>query len=136
MKVSRGEIISRGLTHRCPNCGAKTLFKPGSYFTLNPTCANCGMDWDKDGAGFLGATALNYGISVFVIILPLMAVAYFSGMPATLLMVLLIIAAIGIPILLYRASKSWWIMCYYYFLPDHLPANWQKSPLDDVPPDE
>ena len=27
------------------------------------------------------------------------------------------------PILFYRSSRSWWLMNYYVFLPQHLPAN-------------
>ncbi len=32
MKVTRGQIIARGLTNRCPNCGGRTLFKAGTFF--------------------------------------------------------------------------------------------------------
>ncbi|CAM9961496.1 unnamed protein product [Phaeothamnion confervicola] len=29
MNVTRIDILTRGLTNRCPNCGGKTLFVPG-----------------------------------------------------------------------------------------------------------
>jgi hypothetical protein len=27
----------------------------------------------------------------------------------------------------YRSSRSWWLMNYYFFLPQHLPANGGKG---------
>ena len=33
------------------------------------------------------------------------------------------IGALAVPALLYRSSRSWWLMNYYLFLPNHLPAN-------------
>ena len=42
MNVSRAQIVVRGLTHSCPNCGAHTLFKQGTFFRLNRSCPACG----------------------------------------------------------------------------------------------
>ena len=38
MKVTRLQIVRRGLSNRCPNCGGKTLFKEGTLFQVNPAC--------------------------------------------------------------------------------------------------
>jgi len=40
MKVTRLQIVARGLTNRCPNCGERTLFKPGTFFEVNKACMN------------------------------------------------------------------------------------------------
>jgi uncharacterized protein (DUF983 family) len=37
LKVTRGQIISRGLANTCPNCAAKSLFPSGAHFTINRT---------------------------------------------------------------------------------------------------
>lgn len=34
--------LSRGLKHRCPNCGEGKLYK--GYLKVQPTCAACGHD--------------------------------------------------------------------------------------------
>jgi len=65
MKITRGQILWRGLTHRCPNCGEKTLFKPGAWFELNPDCPRCGLKIERDEGFFLGSMSLNYGATVW-----------------------------------------------------------------------
>ena len=57
MKVTRIQIIARGLTNRCPNCGARTLFKAGSLFQVNKQCSACGVtiERDNDEGFYLGS---------------------------------------------------------------------------------
>jgi hypothetical protein len=39
---------------------------------------------------------------------------------------LAIVLALVIPVALYRSSRSWQLMLYYSFFPQHLPANRRK----------
>lgn len=131
LKVTRGEIIARGLTNRCPNCGSRTLFKEGSWFELNKTCPRCGLVLEKDEGFFLGSMSLNYGVTVVVFLVPVLVlylVGIFSGLVAAIVAGF---GAIGVPILFYRSSRSWWLMNYYVFLPQHLPANRGEIPLGE-----
>ena len=67
--------------------------------------------------------SLNYGITVIFFLVPdllLYLGGIFSGVTAA---VIAGFGAISMPILLYRSSRSWWLMNYYFFLPQHLPAN-------------
>jgi hypothetical protein len=41
------------------------------------------------------------------------------------------VGAIGFPALFYRSSRSWWLMNYYFFLPQHLPANLGSVAADE-----
>lgn len=121
--VTRGAILQRGLTHRCPNCGAPTLFVAGSLFTIAPACADCGLKFERDEGSFLGAMSLNYGVTVCGFMVPVL-VAYLAGLLAGRPAVILAgLGAVGFPILFYRSSRSWWLMNYYLVLPHHLPAN-------------
>ncbi len=123
MKVSRAQIVARGLTHRCPNCGGRTLFKPGRAFDLNPACPRCGLAIERDEGFFLGSMSLNYGVTLVGYLTPVMLLAYYKVIGGTTAMVLAGVGAIAVPALLYRSSRSWWLMNYYFFLPHHLPAN-------------
>ena len=129
MKVTRGKIFQRGLTHRCPNCGEATLFKPGTFFELNPACSHCGFRFDTDEGSFLGAFALNYGVSTFAVVVPVILVSYHFGFPIPLIAVLALSASVGVPALLYRASRSWWLMCDVLFEPQKLPVNQESEPI-------
>lgn len=123
MKVTKGQILARGLAHRCPNCGAHTLFKPGTLFELNAECPGCGLKIERDEGFFLGSMSLNYGVTILGFLVPVLLLylaGVFSGFTAALVAG---IGAIAVPIIFYRSSRSWWLMSYYFFLPHHLPAN-------------
>lgn len=129
MKVTRAQIVARGLTNRCPNCGNRTLFKPGTFFQVNKECPLCGFKIERgnDEGFFLGSMSLNYGVTLVCFLLPVMLLAYFHVIGTTTAIVLAGIGALLFPALFYRSSRSWWLMNYYVFLPHHLPANGGKG---------
>lgn len=129
MKVSRGQILARGLTNCCPNCGSRTLFKPGTFFQLNRFCPACDFRFerDHDEGFFLGSMSLNYGVTLVGFLLPVMLLAYFKVMSTRTAIILAGVGALLFPALFYRSSRSWWLMNYYFFLPHHLPANGGKG---------
>ncbi len=131
--VTRGQILARGLTHRCPNCGASTLFAAGRPFTLNARCAPCGLRLERDEGGFLGAMSLNYGMTICLFLLPVLGAYLLGWCGGRTAAVLAGAGAVGFPILFYRSSRSWWLMNYYLVLPHHLPANQREmAPSEDA----
>jgi uncharacterized protein (DUF983 family) len=131
MKVTRAQIIARGLTNRCPNCGGKTLFKPDTLFELNRECPVCGLKIERDEGFFLGSMSLNYGVTLVCFLAPIALLAYFKIIGVTVAIVLAGICSIAIPALFYRSSRSWFLMNYYFFLPHHLPANRDGTPVGE-----
>ena len=129
MKVPRLQIVARGLTHRCPNCGERTLFTPGKLFQVNKSCRACGFRFERDNdeGFFLGSMSLNYGVTLVCFLTPIMILAYYKVIGTTTAIVLAGIGSILFPALFYRSSRSWWLMNYYLFLPHHLPANGGKG---------
>ena len=128
MNVTRGQIVSRGLTNCCPNCGGRTLFKEGTFFELNKECPQCGLRIERDEGFFLGSMSLNYGVTIVCFLVPVMLLylgGFLSGRVASILAA---VGAIAVPMVFYRSSRSWWLLSYYFFLPQHLPANQGKTP--------
>ncbi|HQY05414.1 MAG TPA: DUF983 domain-containing protein [Lacunisphaera sp.] len=123
MPVTRRQIIARGLANRCPNCGGRTLFKAGTHFELDRACRQCGLKLEKDEGFFLGAMAINYGVTCVGLLTPVAALWYFGVLPGRVAIGMAIGLALLAPLALYRSSRSWQLMLYYYFLPQHLPAN-------------
>jgi endogenous inhibitor of DNA gyrase (YacG/DUF329 family) len=125
MKVTRLQIVTRGLTNRCPNCGARTLFKPGTFFQINRECPSCAFPIERgdDEGFFLGSMSLNYGVTLVCFLVPVMLLAYYKVIGVTGAVVVAGLGSIVFPALLYRSSRSWWLMNYYIFFPHHLPAN-------------
>jgi uncharacterized protein (DUF983 family) len=123
MKITRGQIVARGLMNACPNCGARALFSSGTLFQLNKKCPRCGLRFERDEGFFLGSMSLNYGITIFVFLVPVLLLYLAGILSGVVAAVLAGTGAILFPILFYRSSRSWWLMSYYLFLPQHLPAN-------------
>ncbi|HWA27466.1 MAG TPA: DUF983 domain-containing protein [Lacunisphaera sp.] len=131
MKVTHGQIIARGLANRCPNCGGHRLFKEGKLFELNVGCPDCGLKFEKDEGFFLGAMSLNYGITLIGFLVPVLLLWYFGKLGGQVAIGLALGGALLVPMLLYRSSRSWQLMLYYFFLPQHLPANRRELGLED-----
>jgi hypothetical protein len=78
----------------------------------------------EGGEGFfLGSMSINYGITVFCFLLPVLILyltGVFSGRVACIVAGA---GAIGFPVLFYRSSRSWWLMAFYFILIHHLPVN-------------
>lgn len=124
LTVTRGQIVARGLTNRCPNCGARSLFEPGKPFTLAGACrAGCGLRLERDEGSFLGAVSLNYGVTVCGVLVPICLAYLFGWIGGKAAAITAGLVAVFFPILFYRSSRSWWLMNYYLVLPRHLPAN-------------
>lgn len=128
--VTKSEILRRGLRNRCPNCGGKTLFARG--LTMNERCSQCGMMFERGEGFFLGSMSINYIVTLFVYLLPVLILFLLGILSVRTATVLGIVGAILFPILVYRSSRSWWLMAYFYFLPHELPANRKNSfPFED-----
>ena len=129
MNVTRVQIVTRGLTNRCPNCGARTLFKTGTLFQINRECPACSFQFERnnDEGFFLGSMSLNYGVTLVGFLVPVMLLAFFKVIGTTAAIVLAGVGAVLFPALFYRSSRSWWLMNYYFFFPHHLPANGGKG---------
>jgi uncharacterized protein (DUF983 family) len=132
-KVSRAQIVARGLTNRCPNCGSRSLFKKGTFFQVNQECPVCGFPIERgnDEGFYLGSLSLNYGVTLVCYLLPVALLAFKGVIGTTTAVVLALAGAVIVPALLYRPSRSWWLMNYYVFLPQHLPANGGKGRMGE-----
>jgi uncharacterized protein (DUF983 family) len=131
VNVSAAQVIRRGMDCRCPNCGGKTLFKAGKAFAVNPVCPDCGLKFEKGEGAFLGPLVLNYGVTVFGFVLPLVALCVAGKLNLAPTLILAAAAAFLLPLAFYRWSWGWWLTLYYLFLRDNLPANRGEVPEDD-----
>jgi len=130
MEVTRGQIVVRGLTNCCPNCGGSHLFKAGTWFDINSQCPDCGLTIEKDEGFFLGSMSLNYGVTLVGFLTPVALFWYGGLLPGKWAIGLALGGALLVPVIFYRSSRSWWLMNYYLFLPQHLPAN--RRELDGI----
>lgn len=131
MQVTRSQIIVRGLSDRCPNCGGHTLFKPDARFRIHEQCPDCGLKFDRGDGFFLGPFVINYTVTVIIFIIPVILLYIFGRLGPMAAVATAGAGALVIPILLYRLSWSWWLMAYFFFLPQKLPNNRDASHEDE-----
>lgn len=96
---------------------------------MNKECPACHFAFNRgnDEGFYLGSLSLNYGVTLAGYLAPVALLAYLDIIGSTTTIVLAGIGAVLVPVLLYRPSRSWFLMNYYFFLPHHLPANGGKS---------
>lgn len=98
------------------------MFPPGSL-KVRRRCPNCGTGFDRGEGFFLGPWVLNYTIAVFLFVIPAMVAATADAISWTASWLLAAFGCTLLPALLYRSTWSWWLMLYFFFLPESLPAN-------------
>lgn len=125
MKVTRSQIFARGLTNRCPTCGGRALFRAGTLFQMNDQCPVCSFKLvgSGDEGFYLRSTSLNFGVTVTCYLFPVLLLTYYRRIDVLTTEVLAITGALLLPVLLYRASRSWGLMNHYFFFPEELPSN-------------
>lgn len=123
MPVTRRQIIVRGFANRCPNCGGRTLFPPGAHFKINDRCPTCGLKFNRGEGFFLGPFVINYGVTAFGFVVPIVLFYFFGKLGAVATIATAAAGSVLLPALLYRRSWSWWLTIYFFFLPQKLPDN-------------
>ena len=120
-RVSQGALLKRALLVRCPNCGRPGIF--ANAFRLYPRCPDCGLKFQRSDGFYLGAMTLNYGLTVFGALPPIVLLALFGVLTLVQAAVISAVVAVVVPILIYRLAWSLWLGIYYLVLPHELPAN-------------
>jgi uncharacterized protein (DUF983 family) len=63
-EVGPFRALARGLRKRCPRCAERRIFS--SWFRLMRACPRCGLVFERETGGYLGAMTVNYVVSVGV----------------------------------------------------------------------
>jgi uncharacterized protein (DUF983 family) len=122
MKIERGEIFSRTLTGRCPNCGRFGIFK--NWFRLHKRCPSCDMELEKDESGFyFGTTSIGYVMAIVFVIVPVCFLVVLDMVGMWMGVGIGIVGSILLCTLLYPVMLCWVIMLYYLVQAEELPNN-------------
>jgi uncharacterized protein (DUF983 family) len=107
-RVGVATVFLRGLLRRCPRCGHGGLF--AGPFTIRTTCPTCGLRLEREEGGFLGAMTVNFGLTILVWIVVLVAWLVLD-LPDVHVAALMItsLAIVGLfPLGFWRTSKTIW----------------------------
>ncbi len=121
MNVSRWQILVRGLTLRCPNCGGRTVFR--GLFGIDERCARCGLVFAREEGFFIGALVINYTVTAVPLLLPLLIAVFLDAIRVRTALIVAVAWCALFPVLFYNPSRSLWLMLYCLIFPRDLPAN-------------
>jgi uncharacterized protein (DUF983 family) len=102
-------LLWRGLTRRCPRCGAGHLFS--RWFKLVDRCPRCDYLFAREDGFFLGAFVINFAvteISLGVVLAVLIALEAGGGAPLGAIIVAAVVVTILVPLVFYPFSKTIW----------------------------
>lgn len=101
-------VLVRGLRKRCPRCAEADTF--AGWFTLQPRCPRCGLRFEREAGGFLGAMTVNYAvaIAVWLVVLGVGVALTVPDVPVVPLLAISAVILIGVPLWFYPRSKALW----------------------------
>jgi uncharacterized protein (DUF983 family) len=111
--------MARGLTRRCPRCGAGHLFS--RWFKLVPRCPRCDYLFVREEGFFLGAFVINFAvteISLGIVLALLIALEAGGGAPLAPIIVVAVAVTVGVPLIFYPFSKTVWTAIDLVMHPD------------------
>ena len=129
LKITRGDIIARGVLCYCPNCGKRGLL--ASWFRLGKACRSCGMDLARSAGIYSGTTSIGYVASIIFVIIPVCFLVAFKVLSVTAGVLLGIFGSFGFIVLIYPVMLCWMVMAYHVAMPGELPANGGQEGRDD-----
>jgi len=120
-------VLARGLAKRCPRCAEKGMFL--TWATLRRECTRCGLRFEAQEGGFLGAMTLNYmfAVAVWLAFMVGALVVTVPEVPVAPILSGSLAIMVVMPILLAARSKSLWAAVEFLILrssPDYVaPAH-------------
>jgi len=119
--------LGRGLTRRCPRCGARGVFT--RWFRLAPSCPVCGLTFEQEEGYWLGAVMLNTGLTegMFLIVFVAGMVLTWPDVPWTGLLVAGIAVTLTFPPLLDPITRTTWVAL------ERSARSWSETDVPYVP---
>lgn len=121
-----GQIIARGLSLRCPRCGAAPLFR--GLFSMYEDCLSCDLRFEREQGYFVGAIYINYTVTAVIAIAGYFALDHFIGLSLTVQLILWGSFAIWFPLVFFRYSRSLWLSLDYIFNPESPCGERRRGP--------
>ena len=109
-------VLVRGARKRCPRCAERGIFV--SWFRMARTCPRCGLLFEKETGGYLGAMTLNYLVSVgvWLVVLGIWLAATVPDVPVGPMLVASAVLLVVVPLWFYPRSKGIWAAVEYLVL--------------------
>jgi uncharacterized protein (DUF983 family) len=106
----------RGLTRRCPRCGAGGLFT--RWTEMVERCPACGLEFEREEGYWVGAMTYNIVVTelIFAAGLAVVVITAWPDIPIAPLIAVGVLVNALVPIIFYPISKTLWLATDLSFL--------------------
>ncbi|MBI1847528.1 MAG: DUF983 domain-containing protein [Candidatus Rokubacteria bacterium] len=133
-------IAGRALSLRCPRCGATPLFRQyeptndgaaagtsaprravtwfSSWFRMHPSCALCGLVFERAPGYWIGAIYVNYGVTTVIAIGGYFTLWRLASPSTAAQLAVWVPFVIVFPLWFFRYSRSLWLAVEYFVNPE------------------
>ncbi|MGH7263855.1 MAG: DUF983 domain-containing protein [Candidatus Rokuibacteriota bacterium] len=112
MDVGRARrILARGLSLRCPRCGAGRVF--AGAFRIHARCPACQLVFEREPGYFVGAIYLNYAMTVLIVFPGYFALDAWLGVPPAVQLGVWGAFVVLFSLWFFRYGKSLWLALDY-----------------------
>jgi len=106
-------LLLRAARRVCPYCGQVKVFK--NWFSIERYCPACGVRFEREDGYFLVAMAVNLIVAEMVGMSAVIVLLLQRDMSLILQEALAITVAVGMPLLFYPFSRTFWMAIDLYF---------------------
>jgi uncharacterized protein (DUF983 family) len=101
-------LLWRGVTKRCPVCAERHLFR--RWFSMVDTCPRCGLRFEREQGGFIGAIGMNTIVSFGAILVTLVGGFVIQGDQRRVapMLIALVAVAVIVPLAFFGSSQTLW----------------------------
>jgi len=109
-------IVLRALRLRCPRCGETPLFR--GWFTMEPACRLCGLQFERAQGYFVGAIYINYAVSAVIAVGGYFLLWHWLSLPNSTQFAIWVPFLLLFPVWFFRWSRSLWLGLEYLVNPN------------------
>ena len=108
MEAGAATVLIRGVRKHCPRCGERRIFR--SWLHLIERCPICGLRFEREQGGFLGALTINFFVSILVWLAMFVVVLVYTvpDVPVAPLLIASVVVLVAVPLWFYPRSKTLW----------------------------
>jgi uncharacterized protein (DUF983 family) len=108
VEAGSGRALLRGARKRCPRCGSRAIWL--TWFKAKPLCPVCGLRFEAEEGGFLGAMVINYtfAFTVWIVAIVITLILTVPDLPVGPAIIGSVVILGGLPLWFYPRSKMLW----------------------------
>lgn len=101
------QALWRGLRLLCPDCGHGRIY--ARFTVMSQRCPVCGAQFEGEGGEFVGGVMIAYAITAVLVIAGVLAVEWWTDLPAAFHLVLWSVFSAVFLLTCYRNMKGLWL---------------------------